>query len=148
MSFTVELTVIKNHIKSQSHQRQPLEHQPKINSFLQTPEVNTISEASCKFEIKLCAFLVDHNLSFRILDHLTPLIKECVPDSAIVKSVQLKSTKGAVIIKNVIGESEKEQLQNKLKSSLFSVLIDECTDIAAIKTMCIIVRYYRQINSS
>ncbi|KYN30271.1 hypothetical protein ALC57_00266 [Trachymyrmex cornetzi] len=95
-----------------------------------------------KFELKLCAFLAEHNMSFRALDHLTPLIKECITDSEIVRRMHLKSTKGTAVIKNVIGLSEKEHLRNKLQSCYFSVLIDESTDIAAVKTMCIIVRYF------
>lgn len=79
-------------------------------------------------------------MSFRALDHLTPLIKEYIIDSEIVRRMHLKSTKGTAVIKNVIGLSEKEHLRNKLQSCYFSVLIDESTDIAAVKTMCIIIR--------
>lgn len=145
MTFNAELIVIKNHSKSQAHQRRvaTIATQPKINSFLKHScnEIPDNKLATKKLEIKLCAFIAEHNISLRILDHLTDLLKTSVSDSDIVKNMQLKCTKGAAIIKNVIGETEKENLRNKLTSNLFSILIDECTDIAAVKTMCIVIRY-------
>lgn len=142
--FTVELTVIKNHLKAQSHQRKSIQaSQQKIRNFLNdstNTDVSKIKEATKRFEIKLCAFIAEHNISLKILDHLTPLIQNSVTDSDIVKNMQLKSTKGIAIIKNVLGSTEKRRLQIKLKHNPFSILIDECTDIAAVKSLCIIVR--------
>lgn len=145
-TFTAEMTVIKNHLKAQSHQRRSIQaSQLKIKNFL-TDSSNTtdvsvkLKEATRRFEIKLCAFIAEHNISLRVLDHLAPLIQNSVTDSAIVKNMQLKCTKGIAIIKNVLGSTEKKNLQTKLKYSLFSILIDECTDIAATKSICIVVR--------
>ncbi|KAK0070942.1 hypothetical protein PV325_013818, partial [Microctonus aethiopoides] len=120
-----EKSVLDNHIKSQSHQ---IGDDPGSN------------KDTSKFEIKLCGLLAEHNISFRLLDHLTPLLKNCIPDSKIVQNMHLKTTKGAAIIKNVVGASEKEVLKAKLNSSKFSVLIDESTDIACVKTICVVIR--------
>lgn len=145
-TFTAEITVIKNHLKSQNHQRKSIRiSQIKINNFCKN-STNTddlpikIKETTNRLEIKLCALIAEHNIPFRVLDHLTPLIKNSVTDSDIVKNMYLKSTKGVAIVKNVLGNTKKHRLQTKLKHSLFSILIDECTDIAAVKSMCIIVR--------
>lgn len=141
ITFKAELTVIKNHMKSKGHQRRPLSAQPAINQYLQTTDkVKTNKKAVQKLEIKLCGFLAEHNISFTVLNHLTTLIKETVTDSEIVRQMQLKSTKGAAIVNQVLGQSEINHLQEKLKSCFFSVLIDESTDISGIQTMCIIVR--------
>ncbi|CAD6214268.1 GSCOCG00011144001-RA-CDS [Cotesia congregata] len=76
------------------------------------------------------------------MDHLTPLLQECFPDSEIVKQMRLKSSKSVCVIKNVIGYAEKEELAGKLQKTFFSVLIDVSTDISMTQTLCIIVRYY------
>lgn len=111
--FTAEITVIKNNLKAQSHQRKSIQaSQLKIKKFL-NDSINTdpsikMKEATKRFEIKLCAFIAEHNILLRILDHLTPLIQNSVTDSDIVKNMQLKSTKGIAIIKNVLGSTEKK----------------------------------------
>lgn len=139
--MNAELTVIKNHMSSKSHLRKPLAAQPTISAFMKkTDEINEKAKATQALEIKLCGFLAEHNISFTTLDHLTKLLQSAVPDSQIIKNMQLKATKGTAIIKNVIAGAEKEHLQQKLKTSLFSILIDESTDIGSIQTMCIIVR--------
>lgn len=46
---------------------------------------------------------------------------------------------------NVIGQTEKEDLAMKLKNVLFSVMIDESTDISQTQNLCIIVRFYDSI---
>lgn len=140
--INAELTVIKNHMTSKLHESRikPLDTQPTISQYVKTREPSTTDKAARSLEIKLCGFVAEHNISFTTLNHLTTLLKSSVTDSDIIKNMQLKSTKGTAIIKNVIAPSEKEQLQKKLQTSLFSVLIDESTDIGGIQTMCVIVR--------
>jgi len=43
---------------------------------------------------------------------------------------------------NVIGLYSHEELTNVLKNTLFSVIIDESTDVGCVKTMCICVKYF------
>lgn len=136
-----ELTVIRNHMTSKTHVRKLVPAQSKITSFInKSDEISTKTNAIQALEIKLCGFLVEHNISFTTLNHLTTLLKSAVPDSEIIRSMQLKATKGTAIIKNVIASAEKELLQQKLQNSRFSVLIDESTDIGSVETMCVIVR--------
>lgn len=127
-------------MNSQRH-RKPLSAQPTIDKYVNNDEEKkNTNKATQRLEIQLCGFLAEHNISFTVLDHLTTVIKNGVTDSEIVKSMQLKSTKGTAIVKNVLAECEKDDLQRKLKNNLFSILIDESTDIGGIQTMCIIVR--------
>lgn len=53
-----------------------------------------------------------------------------------------KRTKCKALVKNVIGQSFKEEIIEKLKVNKFSVLIDESTDISSTKTMCIVTRFF------
>jgi hypothetical protein len=59
-----------------------------------------VSEA----ETKLANFFAQHNVAFQIVQHLVPLLKDCLPDSSILTDVQLGRTKTVNIIKNVIGK--------------------------------------------
>lgn len=93
-------------------------------------------------EIKLAGFLVEHNISFKTIDHLCPLLTNIFPDSKIAKELALKRSKTTNIVKNVIAENYKKKLTEYLKRRKFSVLIDESTDISTVKTICIVVRYF------
>lgn len=61
------------------------------------------------------------------IDHL---FKSCFPDSKIAADLVMKKDKCTATVKNVIGESQKEYLENILRHQKFSVLADESTDIA------------------
>lgn len=96
------------------------------------------------------------------MDHLIEVIKECFPDSKvsfnnnitkylktvlwlflqIAGKISCKRTKAAAITKNVIGKIHKEGLVQKLKTTKFSVMIDESTDVSTNKAMCVVVRFY------
>lgn len=102
----------------------------------------SIDSSVAEAELKLCAFIAEHDISFLVIDHLTDLLKECSPDSKIAGEIKLKKTKCTAIIKNVIADSHKQELADKIKSEKFSVLVDESTDISTIKTMCILVTFY------
>ncbi|CAH0730525.1 unnamed protein product, partial [Brenthis ino] len=113
-----------------------------IHSFFKKPHVNCPHENSvAELELKLCSFMAEHNILFQTMDHLSEIIKS-IPDSKIASDIKLKRTKCTGVIKNVIGECHKSDLKTLLKTTKFSVLVDESTDISSVKTMCIVVRLY------
>lgn len=69
-----------------------------------TPLIQKVKSA----EIKLVAFIAEHNIPFLAIDHLSELIKNLDPDSEVLKNIQLKRTKTTSIMKNVIGRTHKE----------------------------------------
>lgn len=72
----------------------------------------------------------------------TPAFKN-IPDSKIAKDLALARTKSTAIVTNVIAPSyNKHTLTAILKTSKFSILTDESTDIAVSKSACIVVRYF------
>lgn len=103
-----------------------------------------IDSKTQKAEILLCGFLASHNIPFSVMDHLSEVLKKCFIDSKIAETIKLKRSKATAIVKNVIGETQKERLIKKLKMNEFSILTDESTDIAAIKTSCVVVRYFNE----
>ena len=81
------------------------------------------------------------------MDHLNDVIASVCPDSQIAASIQCKRTKATCITKHAFGTYFYQSLAKTLRNSPFSVIIDETTDIAAIKEMCIITRYYNDETS-
>jgi len=86
-------------------------------------------------EIIFSSFMADHNIAFCNVEHLVPMLRNTLPDSQILKDVQLHRKKCIFIMKNVIAKVETENLINILKTvnlilkcillninSLFSIL--------------------------
>ncbi|XP_050311331.1 E3 SUMO-protein ligase KIAA1586-like [Anthonomus grandis grandis] len=141
--FQADITVIKNHGKGVKHMKLVkglASNQPKIDSsfFKKNEAQDQVSQA----EIKVAAFISEHNLSMKLSDHLVPLMKNMFPDSRIAKDMQMGRTKCTGIIKNVLGKCCFEELVEELRYKRFSFLIDESTDISSVKNMCVCVRYF------
>ncbi|CAG9773288.1 unnamed protein product [Ceutorhynchus assimilis] len=115
--------VIKRHGEGAKHQQNVKNIQCQLNlrDFIKK---NATDSKVKRAELKLCGFLAEHNIAFLANDHLVPLLQDCFPDS------------------NILKNNEFCDLVNTLKKVKFSILVDESTDIAAIKTMAICVRYY------
>eukprot|EP00794_Sanderia_malayensis_P010657 gene10657-biopygen8526 len=58
--------------------------------------------------------------------------------------MQLHHTKCSQLIKNVVSPSLKHELQKDVEGKGFAVLIDESTDVAAKKNLCICIRYFSE----
>ena len=93
-------------------------------------------------EIKLSSFFAEHNVPFHTIDHLVPLLKEVISDSKIATDLQLHRTKATNIIKNVLAPVEVEEVIDVLRTTKFSILVDESTDISVNKFLCVLVKYF------
>ncbi|CAH0552720.1 unnamed protein product [Brassicogethes aeneus] len=142
--FVSELSNVKKHLTSNNHKKLSNIKQStsSLYNFASSSNSTTDDVNVKEAEIMLSAFFAEHNISFRVMDHLTPLLQKMFPDSKIAIKLALKRTKTKNIITNVIGDSYKDNLTNILKQRKFSVLIDESTDIAVTKTACIVVKYF------
>lgn len=134
-----ELTNLKVHGKGLKHLQLSKQLQKPITTFFTTAptSINTIVSNA---EIKICAFIAEHNISFLAIDHLSVLLKDIFHETKIAKEMNLKRTKTTMVIKNVIGAAHKDELTDKLKKTKFSILTDESTDIGSVKTSCVVVR--------
>ena len=89
-------------------------------------------------EIKLAAFIVEHNFPLNIMTHLPELIRSVCKDSDIAKKIASSRTKTTAVIRNVLGKSSKEELVDILRENKFSLIVDESTDKGRTKHPCVI----------
>lgn len=93
-------------------------------------------------EIALAAVFAEHNVSLQTADHVIEVFKKVAPDSKIIQDATLDRTKCTAIIKNVIAKVETQETVAALQDDRpFSVLVDESTDIAMKKIVCVLVKY-------
>lgn len=43
-----------------------------------------IQQNAERAEIKICAFLAEHNISFKVMDHMIDMLKSAFPDSKVI----------------------------------------------------------------
>ena len=109
-----------------------------------------LTQETKKAELKICCFfLAEHNIPFRVMDHLSPLICETFHDSAIAEEFSCKRTKTAALTYNVLAKSFKSSLQKDINATgnenlqkFVSLIIDETTDKGTKKCMAIVINYF------
>ncbi|XP_060848333.1 uncharacterized protein LOC132927758 [Rhopalosiphum padi] len=129
--MVAELTNLKSHAKSIKHRQMETAgtiSQRPMTSFKRTNTNTQLKSNIQQAEIKLSAFIAEHNIPLCAADHLPDLLKKCFPDSKILQGINMKLTKTSAIVKNVIGVTAKEELSDMLRASKFNIT-DESTDI-------------------
>ncbi|KAK3931257.1 Zinc finger protein 862 [Frankliniella fusca] len=71
-------------------------------------------------EMKLTAFLAAHDVPFRQIDHLIPVLKDCFKDSEVCQGMKLGRTKATGVVRTVLAAAEKDGLTDVLKKTKFS----------------------------
>ena len=93
-----------------------------------------------EIEIKLCMLITEHDVSITVADHLTELVK---PIHHSVNQLTCDHTKCTSIIRNVIGKFSFQELVTEMREKMFSILLDESTDVSEHKSLAIAVRLVR-----
>ena len=93
------------------------QHQNQVN--------DTLDEKICKAETLWCIATAEHNISFATNDHLTKLFPKMFPDDPVASGFKCGKTKSTYITKHGIAVTNLENLQEKLKDKVFSLMIDE-----------------------
>lgn len=99
-------------------------------------------------EIRIAAFVAEHNIAIAAVDHLVALIKKLQLNEDSIKQLTCNRTKCTALINNVIGESSFESLVNNLRNQKFSLLVVESTDHSSIKNLAVVVRINNNFNIS
>ncbi|XP_045488672.1 uncharacterized protein LOC123690069 [Pieris rapae] len=113
--LVTRLSSLKEHVLSQKHKKHMIGYsgQSSVQQFFKK---SPIEEEVKKAELNICAMLVEHNLPFRLMDHLSEIISKCFHDSEIAKSFSCKRTKAAAVTYNVLKPELEAEMLADLKS--------------------------------
>ncbi|XP_037932808.1 zinc finger MYM-type protein 6-like [Teleopsis dalmanni] len=89
-------------------------------------------------------FCVMHNLPFLLMDFLPNLLRVCCPDSEIAKAIKCSRTKATQITEQLASMSN-AHIVKQLKTSKFSLIVDETTDVSCRKALVLVVRYFENL---
>lgn len=90
------------------------------------------------------------------MDHLSELLEKCFHDSEIAKLFSCKRTKAAALTYNVLKPELEKEMHAELASCVnirsgnpvFSVVIDESTDVTSTKVLAVIIKYCSEKNNN
>ena len=138
------VTLLERHSKTEKHLKnfQSREKSKKVTSFFQPSASSKFEKQVAAAELKLCAFVAEHNLPIAIMDHLPGLLANAAPDSKIASSVKCARTKTTFVFRQVMSTSYFNDLLFHLKKNKFSLIIDESTDLSTTKHLVLISRFY------
>lgn len=93
-------------------------------------------------ERKIAMFVIEHNVSFNAVGHLSKLIKECANQPKAAANITCNRTKATHIVQQQFAPEQKKHLAFALREQHFSVMLDETTDQSTKKCLAIVVRYF------
>lgn len=93
-------------------------------------------------ELKLLMFLHEHNLPFLLMDHLPQLLRSVCPDSQVAKQIKCARTKSTTLTKECIAKYQLNLITENLNKNVFSLIIDETTDIGTDKSLAMVARFF------
>ena len=134
--LTCSKTGIKGHEVSRKHQEKPK------STICQMINQATTADATTTMELKLCAFIAQHNLPLSLSQDIVELLCSLFPNDAVLRNVKLGKQKATNVVRQVLGfEYLKEQVL-LLCSRFFSVIIDEATDESTKKQLAIVATFF------
>ena len=103
----------------------------------------TIADEVKTAEIKLAVTMACHS-SISTIDHLGEIISRNATGSTLV-NIKIHRTKCTKILTSVVSPALKEELIADVKGKRFSLIVDETTDVSTAKQLCVLIRYYSNI---
>jgi len=133
---------LHRHMEIAMHQRLSKSTKKQANLLDVTKSLVNQDEFKKRADLYLAAYVAEHNLSFNLINHLPSLIKVICPEYENAKKIQCHRTKCTAIIKNVLGKYQLQLITQCLRTTTFSLIVDESTDKGCTKHLGIIVRYF------
>lgn len=124
-------------------------HIKNTNAQKLTQDISNLSTTSNKknliiqrkeLELKMIAFVTEHNLPISIMDHLPNFIKSVCYNSKLIQDIHCGRTKANIILRDIFRKENIMELANQIKHNYFSLIIDETTDIAVQKSLVVCAR--------
>lgn len=98
-------------------------------------------------EASLSLFVTCHS-AFLPIDHLSELTKKCFKDDSAASKLKLHRTKCTSVVKNLLYPYFKENLRMDIGDNMFSLLVDESTDISVKKQLGICIIFFSETRQS
>lgn len=133
---------IDRHLASSKHRNSAasLQSTRTLTSMPAVSGQTQLDKSVKEAEIRLAAFITEHNLPFNVMGHLVDVVKAACDDSQIAKNVSCGRTKCTAIVKNVLGEQSRQDICELLRRQKFSLLVDESTDKGTVKHLSLVAR--------
>lgn len=140
VNLLTKKSVLIKHQRSKSHidARITIKGTKKLNVLSDKKELDVKIKVA---EARYALYTACHT-SISCSNHLIECNKEAFPDSEISNSLKSGRTKCSAIIKNVLAPHFLKDLQNDVQDGVFSLIVDESTDVSIIKYLGIVVRYF------
>ncbi|KAF3840395.1 hypothetical protein F7725_019112 [Dissostichus mawsoni] len=94
----------------------------------QSTEMGQLETQTRRAEVKVAMTMVQHNIPLAFSDHLSPLFKECFPDSKIAQKYSSARTKTTAIINKCVAPYLMDELVKNLCDQPFSLATDGSND--------------------
>ncbi|XP_066589562.1 zinc finger BED domain-containing protein 5-like [Prorops nasuta] len=139
-SISAHYHTLRKHARSKKH-LDLMRRTSSTNSLDTVETALEIQKIVTRIKLILTGFFVEHNIAYRIVDHLIPLLKHCFQDVDVCKMLRLGRTQ-LTAMTSVIASSYNNKLCITLQKRKFSIMTDESTDVSNVKVICIIVRFF------
>ncbi|XP_050710711.1 zinc finger protein 862-like [Eriocheir sinensis] len=138
------ITLLERHNLTEKHKKNmnASNQHKKVTNYFQPSVSASFEKQVVASELKMCAFIAEHNLPVSVMDHLPGFIANVCPDSKIASAVKCGRTKASAILGNVMGDAFLSEIVARLKDTKFSLIIDESTDLSTQKHLVLIARFY------
>jgi hypothetical protein len=95
-------------------------------------------DVATAMEVKICAFIAEHNLPLSISDSIVTFLCSMFPNDDPLKKVKLGKQKATNVIRQVLGFDYLQDMVTLLRSNVFSIIIGEATDKSTQKQLAIV----------
>ena len=138
---------LKNHAESKEHAQRASSLSSSSTSMFQSFKKTSVDSDKLKrAELQLAVGIICHCPVIAV-DHLSEIIKLNGGGSTL-ENLKLHRTKCSKLITQVISPALEEDLLLKIETGkYYCLLIDESTDIASDKSLCICIRFYDEENA-
>ncbi|XP_050724635.1 uncharacterized protein LOC127002594 [Eriocheir sinensis] len=130
------LSSLQNHEKSDKHQKRQAAI-PYTSALKVSPNV---SDEVKRAELEIATAICCHCSTISV-DHISDIIKRNGKGSTLGK-INIHRTKCSKILTEVISPAYVEELKSDVLGQKFAILVDESTDVASKKLLCVVIRYF------
>ncbi|XP_076673662.1 uncharacterized protein LOC143371906 isoform X2 [Andrena cerasifolii] len=131
-----------NHANSKKHFMNMQHRKGPLTTTIQP--IRNFSDDIKMAEIRFCIDMIEHNRSFHSSKQFITGTNTPPLDPNIIAHISLKRSKITAIVQNVINKSIILETIEILHGKLFSVLIEETTDISDRKILWFLIRYFHE----